>query len=418
MAITATLAGCVGGDGDDGDGTVTEAQVDGPITVGQIIPVGHPLEGPIKNGANFYIDQLNEQNGGLLGAEIEYVNADSKLSAEGAQEAAKQLVQQEEVDFLMGPLSSEWTIAVQETVAGNDDIIYIDGSSGTTVLNDRVKEDPEQYGHWFTNVPRSPQVFRIAGDNYANHTAPVVGEHAVVVREDLGWNANAAEWMRQGTPDNIEVSEVSFSFDTEDFSTVLSQAEDTGADCIVGAIAIGDGAGFVSQWAQNETPMPLDGFIPETMLPNFPDQVGQKAAESVANNLVGANAPLSDITLDFVEAYQEKYGNFPPTYGWLQSDSVRLWAGGVQAAGTLEQDAVIEALETTTTTGATGELNMMGLDDEFPHGPMMDPQDGVWYSLLQWQRNDSGDLERFILGPDDWADHDGAQEFILPQWMR
>jgi len=71
VAIAATLAGCANGDGDGdngtvtdrGDGAATQAQIDGPITVGQIIPVGHPLEGPIKNGANFYIDQLNEQNG-------------------------------------------------------------------------------------------------------------------------------------------------------------------------------------------------------------------------------------------------------------------------------------------------------------------------------------------------------------------
>jgi ABC-type branched-subunit amino acid transport system substrate-binding protein len=405
--------------GDGGDGSTTDGgSIEGPVTVGHIIPVGAPSEAGITNAAELMIDDLNENNDGVLGAEIEYVTADSQLSAQGASEAARQLVQQEDADFLMGPLASEWTIAAQQTVAGNEDIIYMDATAGTTVLNKRVAESPDQFGHWFTVVPRSPQVFRVAATNFENVTAPATGSNLVVVAEDLEWNKNAAAQVEQATSDDISVDSVRFAFDTEDFSTILSDAEDTGADAIIGLIAVGNGSGFISQWASNEIPMAMDGFIPAATRSTFPDQVGEEAAHSVAGNLAGAEAPITDRTLPFVEAYREKTGGaFPPTFAWFVADSLRIWSTAAESAGTLDQDTLISELESGSYTGAIGQVDFQGVDEEFPHGPRMDPTDGVWYTQRQWQYNDQDELEQVILGPEDWADHDGEQSYVLPEWV-
>jgi branched-chain amino acid transport system substrate-binding protein len=410
-----------GGDGGDGDGsdegTATNGDnVEGPITIGHIIPVGHPNEAPISNGADLALKRIQNE-GGLLGQELEYITADSKLETEGAVEAARRLVQQENVDLLMGPLASEWTLGVQQFVAGNEDIMYLDATAGTPALNQRVKNNPDQYGHWFTPVPRSPQVFRAAGINFERFTAPVAGTNVAVVAEDLTWNKNAADQVDQATSSEISVDSVRFAFDTEDFSTVLSQAEDTGANAIMGAISIGNGSGFISQWAQSEIPMAMDGFINAMNRSSFPDQVGEKAAHSVAGNIGGAEAPITELTLDFIESYRQNYDAFPGDFAWYVNDSIRIWSEAVKAAGTLDQDALINELRGGEYTGVVGNIELMGLDGEFPHGPVVQP-DKVWYTHRQWQYNDENNLELVMLGPERWADYDGEHSFVLPEWMQ
>lgn len=438
IAAVSAMAGCLGGgDGDDGgdgngdgngddmsdgsgddggsdsDGGTTDMSGE-TIRIGHILPIGLPNAEPIQQAAEYVVNVELENE--LLGADVEYVTAESELTPEGAANAATQLVDSDDVDVLTGGFASEWSLSVQQRLSGNQDIIYF-GLGAAPEHNQRVAEAPDQFGFYFSLMPRSEQSDIMTAQNMEDDTlAALDGSHAVLLAEEIASTENAADNFRSATRDDVTIDEVRISPGTEDFSTALSNIEDTDADLLVSLLAVSDIAGFISQWASRETPLPLDGFTLPADNNTFPDQVGADAAHSVATNTTGFNAPITENTLDFYEGYVEEFGNSPSFFGWHQGDALRAWVNAVRNTGTLDQDALIEELEQINFAGTMGQIQFQGTDGTYPHGPVIDREDGIWYTHTQWQRVD-GELQRVMLGPDQWADHDGEQSFVIPDWI-
>src|SRR6202171_5721141 len=99
------------------------AEAQKPIKVGMPIPLSGPpaLFGePASKGAQMYVDELNAK-GGVLGRKIELVIRDSKADANEAVRVARELILKENVDFLVGTLTSAEGPAVS-VVAKEDKI--------------------------------------------------------------------------------------------------------------------------------------------------------------------------------------------------------------------------------------------------------------------------------------------------------
>src|SRR5712664_3750721 len=97
-----------------------------PIKVGMPIPLsGSPalFGDPASKGAQMYVDEVNAK-GGVLGRKIELVIRDSKADANEAVRVARELILKENVDFLVGTLTSAEGPAVS-VVAEALKIIFI-----------------------------------------------------------------------------------------------------------------------------------------------------------------------------------------------------------------------------------------------------------------------------------------------------
>ena len=102
------------------------AEAQKPIKVGMPIPLSGPpaLFGePAAKGAQMYVDEINAK-GGVLGRKIELVIRDSKADANEAVRVARELILKENVDFLMGTLTSAEDPAVS-VVAKENKIVFI-----------------------------------------------------------------------------------------------------------------------------------------------------------------------------------------------------------------------------------------------------------------------------------------------------
>ena len=102
------------------------AEAQKPIKVGMPIPLSGPpaLFGePASKGAQMYVDELNAK-GGVLGRKIELVIRDSKADANEAVGVARELILKENVDFLVGTLTSAEGPAVS-VVAKENKIVFI-----------------------------------------------------------------------------------------------------------------------------------------------------------------------------------------------------------------------------------------------------------------------------------------------------
>ncbi|HEY2992004.1 MAG TPA: ABC transporter substrate-binding protein [Methylomirabilota bacterium] len=97
-----------------------------PIKVGMPMPLSGPpaLFGePASKGAQMFIDELNAK-GGVLGRKIELVVRDSKADANEAVRQARELILKDNVDFLVGTLTSAEGPAVS-VVAKENKIVFI-----------------------------------------------------------------------------------------------------------------------------------------------------------------------------------------------------------------------------------------------------------------------------------------------------
>jgi branched-chain amino acid transport system substrate-binding protein len=65
------------------------------------------------------------------------------------------------------------------------------------------------------------------------------------------------------------------------------------------------------------------------------------------------------VVKSFVAKYQEKYGSLPDTFAALGYDAARLLADAIRRAGTLDSQAVRDALATTAGfPGVTGQISL------------------------------------------------------------
>src|SRR5262245_8719648 len=106
--------------------------IGGPAAAQNTIKVGvpMPLSGPAAlygepavKGARMFVDEINA-TGGVLGKKIELVVRDSKASADEAVRVSRELILKEEVQFLVGTLTSAEGPAVS-TIAKENKIVLI-----------------------------------------------------------------------------------------------------------------------------------------------------------------------------------------------------------------------------------------------------------------------------------------------------
>src|SRR5712671_5825861 len=102
------------------------AEAQKPIKVGMPMPLSGPpaLFGePASKGAQMFVDEINAK-GGVLGRKIELLMRDSKADANEAVRVARELILKENVDFLVGTLTSAEGHAVS-VVAKENKVVFI-----------------------------------------------------------------------------------------------------------------------------------------------------------------------------------------------------------------------------------------------------------------------------------------------------
>src|SRR5215472_15485261 len=132
-------------------GVPLAARADETIKVGFPIPLSGPTAvygEPILKGAQMAVQEINAA-GGVLGKKLELLPRDSKANADEAVRLSRELIIKDNVDFLLGTLTSAEAPAVS-TVAKENKIVFIAPASKSTILTDA------QHIH--------PYIFRLASN--------------------------------------------------------------------------------------------------------------------------------------------------------------------------------------------------------------------------------------------------------------
>jgi len=323
----ASLAGCLGGLGGGG----------GTVKVGFALPYSgtYSLLGQsITNGFKMRVDQLDGQLGGT---EVEYVQKDTEGDPNTGATATREFLTEENVDFVVGPVSSAVAAAMAPIVDSNANAIWLNANAGN---DDLIKNCVTQYhfrtsfSNWHPSAPMGQWVY----DN--------LGERAVMTYADYAagqqYVKNFGQTYREAGGEIV--TEVGAPLGTSDYSPFLQRIADTDADVVYSFFAGGDAVNYIKQFHQQGLSEQFEqaggGFLLSA------DTLPAQGAAAIGKYSCLHYTPWkeSERNNQFVEDYRAAQDRIPNVYACQGYDSAQAADAAVDEAGT-DPDSMIGVLE-------------------------------------------------------------------------
>jgi branched-chain amino acid transport system substrate-binding protein len=343
--------------------TVASAQAEikigiaGPLS-GSALPTGEQQE----IGAQKAIDHLND-DGGLLGEEIAVTSVDDACEPEQAKAAARQLVR-EGVIFVVGHLCSSASLAASK-IYEEAGIIMISPASTNPKVTD------EGGPNVFRVIGRDDQQGMIAGDYLADKYAK---NKIAILHDGQTYGLGLAEFTKRQLNKRgvTEVMFDSYTAEQADYKSTVDKLVDAKIDVLYAGGYQGD-IGIIIRQAKKE--------IPNLKLISGDSLVSGDFAVIAGEAGVGAYFTFGpDIRLKpeaatVVAAIRDEDAYEPAGFTLYSYGAVQAWAQAVQLAGSLQPDAVIDALKAGHFDTVLGKI---GFDEK---GDVTGISAFVWYVI-------------------------------------
>ena len=372
--LTLGLAGCGGDDSGGGGGGGGGGGSDDPIVIGTSLPLTGEFSQPgqaAEEGYQIWKNTVNE-NGGLLGRDVELVVKDDASNQNTIVTDYNALISQDKVDLLLGTFSSLLNLPAS-AVAEKSQMLYIEPAGGSPEIFSRgfqylffaqqatADRQGLVFADWVANLPEDQRPKTAAYPTLDDPFAAPVVEGAREALEAAGVET---------------VYEETYAIDTKNFDTIVSAIRSEDPDLVFHGAQFEDGIGMTR--AMLKAGLKPDMFF-QTNAPSFGDQfvdgIGGENTEGVFYAVSHHPDAETPGNAEFVQAYEDEYGGLPPED-----------AADAYAAGQVLQAAV----------DAVGSI-----DDQ--------------QALADWLRENEVET---ILGPLSW-DETGAPtgEFLIGQWQ-
>jgi branched-chain amino acid transport system substrate-binding protein len=354
------LAAC-GSEGDTGardeSATPTAAATGEPIKIGfdegftGFMAVDADMT---DKGIQLAIEQLGGQ---IAGRPIEYIKADNGSDPVQAVDKARQLVESDQIDVMIGPIFSPANAAVTDYLAKNGGIPSI------SIYGQPI--DNMKTANGLSFVPSG--LFSFAGY--------MTGKYAA---EEMGWKTancinyedTAGRQLQEGFNNGFEeaggkiISTQFVPIDAVDFSSYLTSLKD--ADCTYWWIFGNGAAPFVKQYKDYGLTAPLITAMASNLTEPQLADLGDAALGLIGGEFYSPEID-NPLNKEFVAAYNEMYdGEYPTmqTFGaWL---AVNLFAGAVEENGGDTTPAkLIEAMSSVTIDTPAGPYKMSKYQDMY-----------------------------------------------------
>jgi branched-chain amino acid transport system substrate-binding protein len=326
----------------------------------EIIKLGivAPMSGPnarygafSMHGAELAVKDINAA-GGVDGRKIELFNADSQGTPVEGVSATRRLIDEDEVDYIIGDVSSSVTLAMQP-VAEDAGILLLNAASS----NPKITYGAGVGGYkWtFRNYPTD--------ENRAFVVAKYAAEQRgfskfAVLSVDSDYGRSAIEFTKKYLPEfkGEILSEDYYKEGEVDFRSVLAKIRDNGAQAII-MYGLADTTPIV---ARQMIEIGLAGKV--TLIGNgeFNTEKTIKSAPTALEGAVEAAAWLpafdSPESKAFVEKFTTEYSEAPNNHAYVHWDTVNLLAKAIHEAGSADREKVRDALSKIKYKSPVGEV--------------------------------------------------------------
>ncbi|MFO7737701.1 MAG: ABC transporter substrate-binding protein [Desulfatiglandaceae bacterium] len=196
---------------------------------------------------------------------------------------------------------------------------------------------------------------------------------------------------------------------TTDYSTALSDCKKSGAQVIFIWAYSPETSILLKQWADMEVPALPIGFIGAAEDPGFWEATNGKCAYTVVTLSETGNVPsnATPLTMPFYNNFKKRWGVEPRSTGCVSAyEALYVLKDAIERAGTLEDDALISALQKTRLPAVRGTIRF---DENHQIVYGYDPKDSVLGCWVQWQ-----DGKRVQIFPEVAA----TGKLQMPPWLK
>jgi branched-chain amino acid transport system substrate-binding protein len=357
------LGGAQPDDGEPADGEPADTEAEAPEGEPLRLGLVTTLSGPIAlfgqanaDGAQLAVDELNEA-GGVLGQPVELIARDDQARPEEGLGQARDLVLSEEIDALLGPISSGVALVLIE-LANERGIPYINHSSNSEALT------VEAYVPELVSVtPSSGMEARAQGVDLAESE---FADWAVVAPDYEFGRRQAADFVSTITDLNPDVSIVAEQFPElgeSDFQPFITSLMGSDPEAVYSPLFGTDLVNFTRQAADL-------GFFDQTYftalydmdaLQELGDEVDLDGVRAYSRCPLGIDTPEMEA---FADAFFERHGRYASDPACLAYDGVHLWAQVVEEAGSADVESFVDTVAGFEFTSVRGTVEIRGVDHQ------------------------------------------------------
>jgi ABC-type branched-subunit amino acid transport system substrate-binding protein len=343
LVVAALLAAACGPGAGDGDDS-------GPIKIGIIADLTGPFTTygtSLDQSARLAIKEINEA-GGIAGRQIEVITEDIQTDVSVTVDRARKLVEQDDVDLVMGPIGSDANDAAARVVVED---------AGKLLFYTETYEGGKCLPTYFSFGAVPAQQIR----PFIPFLQEQFGPRVLLFGADYVWPRRSFEIAKPiiAEAGGEVVGEVYLPLVAEDFTELIQAVRDTQPDYIFSlypavfgaALKALDDAGLLDGIGQGNI------FVGDPDLPGIID-----LAQGMYTTLPYFTAVDTPAANAFLQAFQAEYGpNAIPSGGEGVGAyvAVYLYKQAVEQAGSTDPQAVAEAMVGQTFDGPTGRVEVM-----------------------------------------------------------
>ena len=313
-----------------------------PIKIGAMFISSGKMGGYGKHGGQaiqLAVDQINA-DGGVLGRNLEAIVEDTKLKKDVALALAERFVNQDKVDFLMGPTSSGIAMGLTEFARQNKKILVL-----TQAATDALT-GAEFHPYVFSTLSNAMMHSRSGA--YLMASKPY--KKYMCVGPDYSYGHSSWKMfktkLQQLRPDVEFVGELFPKFLAEDYSEEIKKVLEAKPDAVWCPLWGGDAINFIKQalptglFDKIKFAFPVAGAL-EVLVP-----MGSDMPTGVyVSSRYFFTSPDSSMNQRFVKDYYTRFNEYPDYMAGETYAGVYFIKAAIERAGTIEADKIIEAIE-------------------------------------------------------------------------
>ena len=357
------------------------------------------------NGFNLWMNQVNEAGGLTLsdGTVVKFAaqSYDDESTKERVQELYTRLITEDNADFLISPYSSGLTAAAAVIAEQNGKLMITTGAA-----------DDDTYKQGYTGVFQlyTPGSLYLTSTVDMLKTLDPAAKIAIVNESDKFSTAVVGGLKPYAEAAGFEiVLEEAYASDTADFGPIINKIVDSGATVVLGGGHYPDGSTFARQLYERKVGIQFIALLvapPDSKFSELgdaalgvtgPSQWEGKAThtEAEANGLgIEWFGPSGE---EFSAAFEAAYGDKPTYHAAGGYTAGLLLEKAIRDADSIDSEAVKAALDATNIFTFYGGIKFDTSAEA--HGLQI----GHSMVVIQWQKNEAGELVREVVWPADVA---------------
>lgn len=328
-AALLTLAAC-----SDADGNGSGDSGDDPIVIGISLPLTGDFSEPgkgVQRGYEAWAQMINE-DGGLLGRQVELKILDDQSNADRVVADYEVLIAQDEVDLVFGPFSTRLVVP-SARIAQEYGMLFVEPAGAAAEVFEQGFENlfyaapaiaDDHYNYLAEYILALPEAERPTTVAVASMDDPFAQGTAYGLRDKL------AEGGLQVLVDEV------YPPNTTDFSPIAAKIADSGADVVIGGTQYQDAVNLIVALQQLNYQPKLAAFSTAPTNPEFSAAIGSKTEGILSPTGYTPDATWAS-NVDFVERYTKIHGNPPGEDEANAFTTGQVVAAAVEAVGCAEQ---------------------------------------------------------------------------------